>query len=141
MRRLSSRSILAVKFGAGLTLLHVLELTQYSRYMSIYPDFVAQPLDLAALEASSRKEAEARLAALAARIETRGVRTRQLVRVGFAAPEIIRSAEEENSDCIVISTHGYAGLTRFLLGSTTERVIRHATCPVLVVRMKEPKTS
>ena len=37
-------------------------------------------------------------------------------------------------DLIVIATHGYTGLKHVLLGSTTERVVRHARCPVLVVR-------
>jgi len=40
-------------------------------------------------------------------------------------------------DLIVISTHGYTGLKHAVLGSTAERVVRHAPCPVLVVREQE----
>jgi nucleotide-binding universal stress UspA family protein len=40
-------------------------------------------------------------------------------------------------DLIIISTHGRTGLKHALLGSTTERVVRHAPCPVLVVRAQE----
>ena len=131
---------LAAKYDGALTLLHVLELTHDMRYMVTYPDFVALPLDIAELEASSRKEAEQKMISLCAQIDNRGVAARQVVCVGFAATEIIRLAEEEKADCIVISTHGYSGLTHFLLGSTAERVIRHATCPVMVVRMKDNKS-
>ena len=132
---------LAVKFDSQLTLLHVLELSHYSRYIAVYPDFALQPLDLAELETRTRSEAEARMAPLTRQIESRGVRVRPLIRVGFSAPEIIRTAEEENADCIVISTHGYSGLSHFLLGSTTERVIRHAPCPVMVVRIKDGRAA
>ena len=128
---------LADKFGASLTLIHVLELSQYAHFMTVYPDFVAQPIDIGELEASSRKDAEARLTKLIGPMEKRGVKVRTMVRVGFAATEILRAAEKEGADCIVISTHGYSGMTRFLLGSTTERVVRHAHCPVMVVRLKE----
>jgi len=40
-------------------------------------------------------------------------------------------------DLIVIATHGYTGLKHVLLGSTAERVVRHAPCPVLTVRERE----
>ncbi|MAD80208.1 MAG: universal stress protein UspA [Planctomycetaceae bacterium] len=43
-------------------------------------------------------------------------------------------AKEKAADLIVISSHGYHGVKRMLLGSTAERVVRHAECPVLVLR-------
>jgi nucleotide-binding universal stress UspA family protein len=46
-------------------------------------------------------------------------------------------AKEVDADLIIIATHGYTGLDRALLGSVTERVARHAPCPVLIVRTKE----
>ncbi|HTV42092.1 MAG TPA: universal stress protein [Candidatus Sulfotelmatobacter sp.] len=59
-----------------------------------------------------------------------------VVRFGATAPvdEIIEEADHAAADLIVIATHGYNGLKRALLGSTAERVLRHAHCPVLVVR-------
>jgi universal stress protein A len=51
--------------------------------------------------------------------------------------EIIKVARERGVDLIIIATHGYTGLKHFLLGSTTERVVRIAPCPVLVVRQEE----
>ncbi len=52
---------------------------------------------------------------------------------GSAADTILKVAEKENVDLIVMGTSGKHGIDRFLLGSVTEKVVRHATCPVLVV--------
>lgn len=53
---------------------------------------------------------------------------------GNPGQEIIRVAEEENADLIVLGTHGYTGWKRFRLGSVSEFVIKHAHCAVFVVR-------
>ncbi len=53
---------------------------------------------------------------------------------GDEASVIVETAAAENVDLIVMSTHGYSGLTRWMLGSITEKVLRAAPCPVLVVR-------
>lgn len=53
---------------------------------------------------------------------------------GGADREIVGTAEELNADMIILGTHGYSGLTHLLLGSTAERVVRTAKCPVLTVR-------
>lgn len=54
--------------------------------------------------------------------------------VGNPSSEIIDYAEERKIDLIVIPSHGRTGLSRFLLGSVAERVVRFAPCPVLVLR-------
>lgn len=56
------------------------------------------------------------------------------VRVGVPYVEITDAARESKCDVIVIPTHGHTGLKHYLLGGTAERVVRHAECPVLVVR-------
>lgn len=53
---------------------------------------------------------------------------------GVPDEEIVRFADEQGADVIVISTHGRRGLDRVLFGSTSEKVVRHARCPVLTVR-------
>ena len=53
---------------------------------------------------------------------------------GEAASEIVRVAKERGVDLIVVSSHGRTGLGRILFGSTAEAVVRHASCPVLVVK-------
>ena len=60
-----------------------------------------------------------------------------LVRQGRSFHEIADAACTLKVDLIIISTKGYTGLKHALLGSTTERVVRHAPCPVLVVRERE----
>lgn len=59
------------------------------------------------------------------------------IRVGNPASEIVELAAESQTDLIIISTHGKSGLLHVLMGSTAEKVVRHAPCPVLVVREKE----
>ncbi len=59
------------------------------------------------------------------------------LRIGRAYDQIVQAAKDNTVDLIVIPTHGYTGLKHVLLGSTAERVVRHATCPVLVLRCSE----
>ena len=55
---------------------------------------------------------------------------------GNPGQEIIRVAEEEDTDLIVLGTHGYTGWKRFRLGSVSEFVVKHAPCAVFVIRSK-----
>ncbi len=57
--------------------------------------------------------------------------------VGKPANEIVKAAKDWPADVIVIGSHGRSGITRVLLGSVAEGVMRHAPCPVLVVRALE----
>jgi nucleotide-binding universal stress UspA family protein len=57
--------------------------------------------------------------------------------VGDPAKEIVRLAEHENIDWIVIGTHGRTGLARVLMGSVAEVVVRHAPCPVLAYKQPQ----
>ncbi len=124
---------MAADHGAEVLLLHVVEtaVTPNPLYAHYYPT------DLLTPEVRTRAENEAR-EALLARVPKSGpmaaVPHRPVVMHGMPAEDIIRAAEEHEVDLIVISTHGRAGLKRFILGSTAERVIRHVHCPVLVVR-------
>lgn len=58
---------------------------------------------------------------------------------GDPATEIVRVAEEEGVDMIVMSTHGRKGLTRVLMGSVAEAVVRRANCPVLTLKQRPEK--
>lgn len=53
---------------------------------------------------------------------------------GDPADAIIRAAESDEADLIVMGTHGRRGITRLLMGSVAEAVVRRATCPVLTVK-------
>ena len=59
------------------------------------------------------------------------------VRTGKPFVEIIRMAREKDVDLIVMGTHGRAGLPHMLIGSTAEKVVRMAPCPVLTVKRPE----
>ena len=54
--------------------------------------------------------------------------------VGTPHEEIVRRAKAIRADLVVMATHGRGFISHAILGSTTERVVRHAPCPVLVVR-------
>ena len=62
------------------------------------------------------------------------VRVRTVVIYGRPAHEIVKLAENEKADIIVISSQGESGWHRFVFGSVAEKVVRHANCPVLTVR-------
>ena len=66
-----------------------------------------------------------------------GVVEQTLVRHGVPYVEVTDAARTLKMDLIVITTHGYTGLKHVFLGSTAERIVRHAPCPVLTVREKE----
>ena len=61
---------------------------------------------------------------------------REFIRVGKPAHEILAVAREWPADVIVVGSHGRHGISRVLLGSVAEAVMRHADCPVLVIRGK-----
>jgi nucleotide-binding universal stress UspA family protein len=68
---------------------------------------------------------------------TNAVQAKTMVRTGAPETEIAYAAADIGADLIIIATHGRKGLTRMVLGSTAEKVVRHAPCPVLIVREKE----
>ena len=69
-----------------------------------------------------------------------GVNMSAAVRDGTPFEEICHAAKTFGADLIVLTTHGYTGLKHVWLGSTAERVVRHAYCPVLAVRELKRKT-
>ena len=66
-----------------------------------------------------------------------GVEAEMHVISGAPWKEIVETAKERAMDLIILATHGHTGLKHTLLGSVAERVVRHAPCPVLVVREQE----
>lgn len=118
----------AEQFGAKITLLYVNEPV-------MYPDFAYYPLTMENDQVA--KIASAKLTALGQKEIGAQHLEKILVRTGNPFHEITEAARTLKVDLIIISTHGYTGLKHALLGSTAERVVRHAPCPVLTVRDKE----
>src|SRR5262249_36760997 len=83
-------------------------------------------------------EAKNYLAAVALRLEARGLRVRTLLGLGPAASEILECAKAEKADLIAMTTHGRSGLRRLVFGSVAEAVLRGAVVPVLMLRMTAP---
>ena len=113
----------AKQFGAELILLHVVE---------PYP---AVP-EMVPYDAESIQDARRELETLRKTIDD-GVNSSASVRKDPPQLEIVEAARELGVDLIIISTHGRKGITRMVFGSTTERVVRRAPCPVLIVRESE----
>ena len=86
------------------------------------------------------KQARAELKVLAATLgRSTGLRVTVEVRAGKPFQEICSAAEKLGASMIVLTTHGHTGLKRLWLGSTAERVVRHASRPVLVVRTRSER--
>ncbi|MFW6041003.1 MAG: universal stress protein [Thermoplasmatota archaeon] len=69
------------------------------------------------------------------RAEEMGVDAEKSIVMGHPAEEIIE--ESKNHDLVVIGTHGRSGLSKLLLGSTAEKVLRHSKCPVMLIKIKD----
>jgi nucleotide-binding universal stress UspA family protein len=121
----------AREYKAELLLMHVVETLSVGYASDLFPVPMAEVFQ----EISSYAHAE--LAKLAATARERGVVVRELVTQGKPAAEIIRIAREEEIDMIVLGTHGRGLIDHALFGSTTERVVRKAPCPVLTCRLLE----
>ncbi len=122
---------LARQFGAELNLFHVVE----PEIPPAFDGFMIPPPPISNCASASYANRLDRLAT-SARTE-RVSHVQSTVRTGLAAFEIVEAAKELDVDLIVIATHGYTGWKHFAIGSTAERVVRAAPCPVLVVREKE----
>ena len=79
-------------------------------------------------------EAQGVVGELAASARVLGVETHTHTRIGEAASEIIAYAADQRVDLIVMATTGRTGMAHVVMGSVAERVVRHATCPVLTIR-------
>jgi nucleotide-binding universal stress UspA family protein len=119
----------ARQFEAALTLLHVVQVNYY------VGDFGT--IDTALLETEMRKNGEKQLAELVSKEVGKDLRCQAVVRSGRVVSEIVDVAKQMEIDVIIISTHGHTGLKHVLLGSVAENVVRHAPCPVLIVRQDE----
>jgi nucleotide-binding universal stress UspA family protein len=82
--------------------------------------------------ATLKREGESLLATAAQR--TAEPPAWRFLREGKPADQILAAAREWEADVIVIGTHGRSGISRLVLGSTAESVVRHAPCPVLIIR-------
>lgn len=126
LRALEAAVPLAETAGARLYLLNVIEPNPYISGLEGSPPVMP--------DATLARDASQQLPRLAEHFVPKSVTTKSLVLRGRPASVIVETAVQNQVDLIVLSTHGHTGLDRLLLGSTAEHVVRHAVCPVLVVR-------
>jgi universal stress protein A len=118
-------------FGASLVILHVVNpvVPAYTTFEGMFQ------LDLARMQRQLETDLEGQLDAVANECRKEVGEVKHCLRTGGAtAMEIIRCANEESVDLIVLGTHGWTGIKHLILGSTAENVVRSADCPVLTVR-------
>ncbi len=93
---------------------------------------VYTPEDPAKREAAIAED-EKQLKALVEDLDTKGVRAEAVVKIGHASNGILEYAEEIQADAIVIGTHSRNFISRALIGSTADKVVRRSPVPLLVV--------
>lgn len=117
----------AKQFKSEIFLLHVIEPV-------VYPtDFSFGQIAFPNIEDELHRRGEEELKRLREEVN-RGVGARSFIRLGKPFLEITEAAKEHNVDLIIIASHGHTGVEHILFGSTAEKVIRKAHCPVLTVR-------
>ena len=118
----------AKKFDAEIYLIYVLEPVIYP------PDFSMGQIAIPSVNAEWDERAREELKNLAKTEIPEGVKVKTILKNGKPFLEIIDTASEENIDLIIIATHGHSGVEHILFGSTAEKVVRKAPCPVLTLR-------
>jgi nucleotide-binding universal stress UspA family protein len=127
---LSYATSMARTYGASIIFVHVIE----PIVPSVGYSGMTEPLPIADISDQLEDSAERELPKFAECKECAGLQVEEVIVHGEAASEIVRVAKERAVDLIVVSSHGRTGLGRILFGSTAEAIVRHAPCPVLVVK-------
>jgi len=119
---------LAAQFGASLHLLYVVEPTVYPADLGfgqvVYPSIEEELGEKGAVELKN----------MIAQEIPESIKATSGVRTGKPHQEILLEAQEKDVDLIVVATHGHTGVEHMLFGSTAERIVRNAKCPVLTIR-------
>jgi len=119
----------AKEYDAELVMLHVIEDVQY--LANAYMFDVPMMPSFSDMEQNRVKEMDD---FIEREVADSSVKIAKSVRHGRPFVEIIQAARDEDVDLIVIATHGRGGLEHVLFGSTAEKVVRKAPCPVLSIR-------
>ncbi len=117
---------IARAYGAELDMLHVIEEAVLPTIYGVEPLSPSAPLYIERTEGALQKLLEEAGAS--------DVLSRQHVRIGHAPRRILEFADERRVDLIVLGSHGRTGLSRLLMGSVAEKVVRLAPCPVFTVK-------
>lgn len=119
---------LAKKYRSRITLMHAVEVRFHPAYYAGGVESIFE------LDPDVKPRIQARLEAFLQSLDLTGVEVTTLVTDGSSHNEIVKTAESQQHDLIVMSTRGHDEIADYLVGSTTDRVIKRAPCPVFVVR-------
>ncbi|MEM3673592.1 MAG: universal stress protein [Candidatus Bathyarchaeia archaeon] len=140
LRALNVAVQIAKKFGSKITLLHVYSVTvrpamipEPTPMLSLGIP-VMTPAEVSSLIEATRKAGNKILAEGEERAKAEGVEVETRLEEGHAVQEIIRVSKEGGYDLIVMGAQGISKLREILLGSVSNAVTHHATCPVLIVK-------
>lgn len=118
----------AKQFQSSLILIYVIEPIVYP------PDFSMGQLVLPSVDNDIYPRAVEELEKLANTEVPPEIKAKTIIKTGKPFIEIIETAKEESVDLIIIASHGSSGVEHMLFGSTAEKVVRKAPCPVLTLR-------
>ena len=118
---------LASAFKASICLLYVVP-------NLIFPGTMETVVQYETIAEAFTKEGEEYLRKIEKRLKDKGFTVEGLLQQGNEAQRILEQAGRADIDLIAMSTHGRSGVSHWLLGSVTEKIVRHATKPVLLVR-------
>ena len=119
----------ADQFGATVDLLHVLE--------PVPPEALLSYVPKQDLTQNMHKQAQKQLGKLREAWKDHSFPVNEIIVEGTPFVEIIRHAKENETDIIIIGTHGRGAIAHMLLGSVAEKTVRNAPCPVLTVSHPE----
>ncbi len=128
LNALEYAKLFAEKFNAEIILLNVVEPVVFTADLTmgqVIPSIESE------LYQKSEEKVKEIVDSLRDKFNVRGV-----VKIGRPHVEIIEFAKDEKVDLIIIGSHGHTGVEQFLFGSTAEKVIRKASCPVLIIKSK-----
>ncbi|AFM27928.1 universal stress protein [Desulfomonile tiedjei] len=118
-------------FEADLLVVNVINI----RFLQ-HPALIGLPVYGDAVD-SVEKRAEEQLREISERFKRQMPAVQTFSRKGIPGEEILKLAEEQSVDLIIMGTHGRTGLSHLLVGSTAEHVVRMAKCPVLTVKSQD----
>ena len=126
---------LAEKFGSTVILLEATTPEEAFIAASTSDPLIVPTGDPTPIVEAERQEATAYLQGLESRLRRKGLAVESESRQADADDLIVQRATELGADLIALTTHGRGGLGRLVFGSVADAVLRHATCPVLLVRV------
>jgi nucleotide-binding universal stress UspA family protein len=118
---------LASAFGAGICLLHVVP-------AMILPVTMEGHAQCDTATESCTKEGEEYLRKIEKRLKAKGFKVECLLQDGQEAERILEQGDRKDVGLIAMTTHGRSGVSRWVMGSVAEKIVRHATRPIFLVR-------